>query len=238
MSKALREKKDKERTIGKIRRVLLVCGIAAALVQIGPDIIGGMLLYPGYSFVSQAISELSAIGAPTRPLLVPFAPIYSAFQVAFGLGIWLHKDHYENNNNGRRQRPWLRALGVTQIIIGIVAISWMPFPMHMRGEETSFTDTMHNAFAAVQVMFILTSLGLGTIAYAKKPFGYYSLGTLVTLVALGSLSFLIAGQVVPQELGNYFGIWERITVYGYMAWVMMLAILLLLGDRKAAEVRT
>lgn len=237
MSKTLREKKDKERTIGKMRGVLLVCGIAAALVQIGPDIIGGMLFYPGYSFVSQAISELSAIDAPTRPLLVPFAPIYSAFQVAFGLGVWLHQDHYENNNR-RHQRPWLRALGVTQIIIGIVAISWMPFPMHMRGEETSFTDTMHNTFAAVQVIFILTSLGLGTIAYAKKPFGYYSLGTLVTLVALGSLSFLIAGQVVPQELGNYFGIWERTTVYGYMAWIMVLAILLLLGEKKGPEIRT
>lgn len=203
-------------SLSNLRKVLLICGILAALVQIGTDIVGGML-YPGYSFTSQAISELTAIDAPTRPLLVPFAPIYGAFQIAFGLGIWLLAG----------QRRVLRILAVTQTIIGIVAIAWIPFPMHMRGEETTFTDTMHNTLAGVQVLFILTSVGLGSVAYRRNRFGYYSLGTIVTLLALGSLSFLVAGQIVPQEIGNYFGIFERITVYGYMLWMSVLAIVLL-----------
>lgn len=213
-------------TANKLRKVLLICGILAALVQVGTDILAGVL-YPGYSFTSQAISEQSAIGAPTRALLLPFGPIYGGLQIAFGLGIWLLAG----------QRRALSIIGILQIIIGIVAIAWMPFPIHMRGEQTTFTDTMHNTFAGVQTLFILTSLGLGTIAYGKKWFGYYSLATLVTLLAVGSLSFMIAGHLVPQEIGNWFGIFERITVHGYMLWVIILAIVLLREERGRAMLK-
>ena len=91
-------------SLSKLRKVLLICGILAALVQIGTDIVGGMV-YPDYSFISQAISELTAIDAPTRTLLVPFAPIYGAFQIAFGFGNWLLAGH----------RRVLRILAVTLI---------------------------------------------------------------------------------------------------------------------------
>lgn len=205
-------------TSSTLRKALLICGILASLVQVGTDILGN-ILWKGYSFTSQAISELTAIDAPTRSLLVPFAPLYSALQIAFGLGVLILAG----------QRRALRIIGFLQVAIGVVALAWMPFPMHMRGEETTFTDTMHNTFAGIQVLLILTSIGLGIIAYGKR-FGYYSIGTLVILLALGSLSFLVAGQLVPQQLGNWFGLLERITVYGYMAWVVVLAIVLLRGE--------
>jgi hypothetical protein len=209
-------------TASMLPKVLLICGIIASLLQAGTDIIGGML-WNGYSFTSQAISELTAIGAPTRALLVPFAPIYSALQIAFGLGLLLLI---------AGQRRTLRIIGVLQVAIGIVALAWMPFPMHMRGAETTFTDTMHNTFAGIQVLLILTSIGLGTIAYGKR-FGYYSIGTLVILLALGSLSFLVAGQLVLQQLGNWFGLIERITVYGYTLWVVVLAIVLMCEEKRS-----
>lgn len=56
-----------------LRKVLLVCGILAALAQVGTDLLGGML-WKGYNFASQAISELTAIGAPTRPCLFRLPP--------------------------------------------------------------------------------------------------------------------------------------------------------------------
>ncbi len=40
-----------------VRKVLLICGILAPLLWIGTDILAGTL-YAGYSFTSQAISEL------------------------------------------------------------------------------------------------------------------------------------------------------------------------------------
>jgi hypothetical protein len=38
----------------------------AAVVFIGMDIVAAGLLYPGYDYTSQQVSELSAIGAPSR----------------------------------------------------------------------------------------------------------------------------------------------------------------------------
>ncbi len=103
----------------------------------------------------------------------------------------------------------------------------------MRGVEPTFTDAMHNAFAGVQTLFILSSIGLGIIAYGKR-FGYYSIGTLVTLIACGTLTFAIAGQLVPQQqLVNWFGLLERITVYGYMVWVIVLAIALMREEERS-----
>ena len=209
-----------ERIPVTLQEVLLICGIIASLLYGAIDILGGMVWH-GYSFASQAISELTAIGAPTRQLLAPLYPIYSLLMIVFGSGVSILAG----------QRRTLRFIGVLQVIIGFVGLAWMSFPIHMRGVEPTFTDAMHNTFAGVQTLFILSSIGLGTIAYGKR-FGYYTIGTLVTLIACGILTFAIAGQLVPQQFDNWFGLLERITVYGYMVWVIVLAIVLMREERS------
>lgn len=215
----LRKAIQKIRTTGRLRKVLLLCGIVASLLYVITDMVAGSL-YRGYSFTSQAISELSAIGAPTAPLIVPLILVYEALVIAFGLGVWAVAG----------QRRALRLIGALQVAGGIVGIAWMPFPIHMRGEETTFTDVMHNAFAGLVVLLILANIAVGTLAFGKR-FRLYSIGTLATLLALGSLTFLVAGQLVPQQVGDWFGLFERITAYGHMAWVIVLAAVLLREER-------
>lgn len=70
------------------------------------------------------------------------------------------------------------------------------------------------------------------IGYGKRFGYYYSIGTLVLLLTLGSLSFLVAAQLVLQQVGNWFGLLERITVYGYMVWVIVIAIVLMREERS------
>ena len=48
-------------------RTLLVCGILSSLLYVAMTIFVAMQ-WEGYSSISQTISELSAIGAPTRSL--------------------------------------------------------------------------------------------------------------------------------------------------------------------------
>jgi hypothetical protein len=62
-------------TARMLRNLLLICGILSSLLYVGTDILAGTL-WEGYSFTSQAVSELSAIGAPTRPLVVPLYLAY------------------------------------------------------------------------------------------------------------------------------------------------------------------
>ena len=66
-----------------VRKVLLICGILSSLLWITGDILAS-IQYEGYSFISQTISELSAIGAPTRSFLIPLGTIMRCF--------YLHSD--------------------------------------------------------------------------------------------------------------------------------------------------
>jgi hypothetical protein len=59
-----------------IRKILLVCGILSSLLYVAMNVLVAME-WEGYSSVSQTISELSAIGAPTRSLWVLPAAFYT-----------------------------------------------------------------------------------------------------------------------------------------------------------------
>ena len=69
-----------------MRKFLLVCGVLSSLFYIAINIIVA-LQYEGYDAFSQTVSELSAIGTPTRSLWVVLVTIYSILLLAFGWGI-------------------------------------------------------------------------------------------------------------------------------------------------------
>ena|SRR5918997_6340298 len=209
-------------TASKLQKILLLCGILASLLYVATDILAGML-WEGYSFSSQAISELSAIGAPTRPLVVTLGLIYDVLLIAFGLCVWAIA-----GGGGQRKRA-LRLVGGLLVGIGAIGFVWAPFfPMHLRGAEMTFTDTMHWAIAGVVVLLILVMIALGAIAYRRKWFRLYSVGTLVTLLLIGMWSIFVGGAGIAAEQPTpFFGMMERITVYGYLAWVAALAIAML-----------
>lgn len=66
-----------------LRKSLLACGLLSSLLYVAMNVFVPMQ-YDGYSSVSQTVSELSAAGAPTRPLWVSFAILYSLLLGAFG----------------------------------------------------------------------------------------------------------------------------------------------------------
>lgn len=68
-------------------RLLLVCGILSSLLYVAANIFVPMQ-YPGYNLASQTVSELSAVGTPTRQLWVGLLIVYSILVVGFGWGTW------------------------------------------------------------------------------------------------------------------------------------------------------
>ncbi len=207
-------------TTRRLRNLLLVCGILSSLLYVGTDILAGTL-YAGYSFTSQAISELFAIGAPTGPLVVPLFTVYDVLLVAFALGVWM--------SAGRN-----RALRFTALtMVGGAAnglVLWPFFPMHMRGVEATFTDTMHITLAAVGVIFALLAVGFGATAFGKR-FRFYSIGTILILLVPGISVFLQAPQLAANLSTPWTGVAERISTYGYLLWQTMLAIVLLRAEK-------
>ncbi len=70
-----------------VRKILLTCGIVAALLYVVTTILGAMR-YPGYSSTAHSVSELFAIDAPSKPFVDPLFVAYSLLWVAFGVGVW------------------------------------------------------------------------------------------------------------------------------------------------------
>jgi len=132
------------------RKGLLICGIVSSLVYVGLTILGAMQ-WEGYSSVSQSVSELSAIGAPSRPLVVPLFITYSVLVIAFGLGVW--------RSAGRKRN--LRVVAGLLIAFGVVCLSGPLTPMHQRGAEVTLTDTLHIVSAIVMFSCFCSSSGSG-----------------------------------------------------------------------------
>jgi CubicO group peptidase (beta-lactamase class C family)/hypothetical membrane protein len=206
------------------RRVLLACGVLSSLLYVVADVIGG-LRYEGYSFTSQAVSELMAVGAPSEALVDPLFIIYSLLVLAFGAGVF-------RESAGRTRS--LRVTGV--MLIGYAVVS-LPgpifFEMHLRGSVGAASDLPHIVLTGVLVLFLLLAFGFGAFALGKK-FRIYSFATLVTVILLGALSAPYGARLAEGLPTPGFGIVERILIYSSLAWVAALAIALLRRSRQAA----
>lgn len=205
----------------KMLRFLLVCGILSSLVYVGTDILAGML-WEGYSFVSQSVSELSAVGAPTRTLVVPLYLAYDVLLIAFALGVWVLA--------GRNRAQRVTALMVIgNAVIALVVVIF--FPIHLGEAMSTFPNTMNVILMGVSVLCYLLAMGFGAAAY-KNWFRFYSIGTLLTYLVLAVFRLLTASQIPAGESVSLVGIQERTMIYGYLLWVLVLAIVLLRAKKE------
>jgi hypothetical protein len=201
--------------IMKVRKALLTCGIISSVLWIGADIVASML-FEGYSYIDQSISELSAIGSPTKLFLTMTGIMYEVLLFAFGLGVL---------KIGNRRRT-LRFAGILLIAHAILALVSTFFPMNLRGAEMTISDIMHIIFYSIIPLIILLIIGLGANANGKW-FRFYSIGTILILILFGALTGMASPQIAAGLPTLWLGIYERINVYGYMIWVIVLAIILL-----------
>jgi CubicO group peptidase (beta-lactamase class C family)/hypothetical membrane protein len=199
------------------RKVLLVCGILSSMLYIATDVLGGMR-YEGYSFTSQAISELMARGAPSEAFVDPLFIAYGVLALAFGVGV---------RREGVGHRRTLRITGA--LLMGYAALGFAGptlFEMNRRGAASLHGDTPHVLLAGALVLLTLLTIGFGAFALGRR-FRIYSLATLVTVILFGALTApygarLAAGQPTPG-----FGVLERINVYSSLLWVAVFAVALL-----------
>ena len=195
-----------------LTRLLLVCGILASLLYVALNVLGAMQ-WPGYSMASQAVSELSAIDAPSRWLVVPLGLVYTALMVAFGIGVW---------RSSAGNRP-LRISAVLLLGFGILGFVAPFTPMHMRGTEFTLTDTLHISFAIVTVVLMFLSMAFGAAAFGER-FRLYSIATIVALLVFGALTGPDGPRIAANQPTPFVGIYERINIGVFLLWIIVLAV--------------
>ncbi len=202
-----------------LQYVLLACGIVSSVLYVATDLLLASR-WPGYSLGSQAISELSAIDAPTQSLWRASMSVYNLLLVGFAIGIW-------QASAGRRAVQVTAGLVASMVLIGIV---WSFFPMHLRDAPKSATDAVHAIIAAVQVVVTLVAIVVARNA-AGRAFRIYSLATVGFLLSAGAATFALAPRLGVTSTAG-MGLLERVNVYGYLLWMAMLAMVLMRTSRK------
>jgi hypothetical membrane protein len=197
-------------------RLWLASGIAAPLLYAVADILAGMR-WPGYSFRDQTISELGAIGAPTRVLFSVLLVVVYALMVAFGVGVW-------KASQGSRR---LKAVGGLIVGVGVLALTAGQLAaMQVRGTEQGLAGTLHLAEGLVAMILVFTSMAIAATARGTR-FRLYTVTTIGVSLAFGVWSTLDVARVEQGLVTPWLGVKERIFWYAYQAWYVVLALSLL-----------
>ena len=207
-----------------MRKALLACGILASLLYLGMNVFIP-LQWPGYSSASQTISELSAIGAPTRPVWFALGVIYTLLIAAFGWGIW-------TTSRGHNR---LRLAGALLVCSGLFGLFWPP--MHLRGAGFSLTDTLHIVWTAVTLLITLIVMGLAVTAFGRR-FRAFTFAIGAVWLVSGTLTGLDGPRVAANLPTPWVGVWERINAGAYLLWIVVFAIVLIRRFASARSVRT
>ena len=199
-----------------VEEALLTCGVVAPLLYLASDVTAG-LRWHGYSFRDQTISELNAIGAPTRALTIVLGIVGYTFLAAFGAGLW----------RSARGDHRLRIAGACLLALGVSACWAVPFAsMHVRGAETSLSDTLHLLNGGAAGLLLLAAMWFGSSALGAR-FRTYSIATVLLMLVFLIWSGLDGSRVVDDLSTPWLGVKERVWAYAYQLWLAVFALALL-----------
>ncbi len=215
------DKKESANTV----RVLLLFGIFSSIWYAAINIFVAFM-YPGYSVVSMAVSELSAIDASTRILWVLLALPYPLLFALFGWGVRRIADAGSS----------LMITGGLMIAYSIFNLYWPA--MHQRhvialGDAT-LTDVLHKAWTMVILLLMLMMIVYGAAGRGKR-FRIYSMATLAIFIVFGTLTWLESPGMSQNLPTPYIGLWERINIGAFLLWVAVFAMTLMRRNNTISE---
>ncbi len=160
------------------------------------------LAYPGYDWMAQAVSDLSAADAPSLALWKRLSAFYNVCEVVCVTVVCI-------GIQGRKTRLLRAGIDLFAAMEWISAIGYRMFPLSSSGYAGAFQDVMHMAVTALVVLLSIVSLSI-IIAAGVRDRDCRSCG-ICAAVALGMmLTGTLGMKLVPAQ---YFGVVERFSVF-------------------------
>jgi hypothetical protein len=199
-------------------RFLPLCGLIAPILFIFTTILGGAIR-PGYSHISNTISELFSPGSPNRFLLTTLHTLFTFLLVMFGIGVLKFVQRYEKSKGiGIIGASAFIAMGVLNIMTATI------FPQDAWGSLPTFYGEMHKILhGVISILSILYIVLIGIWFHqtgVSPNFRAYSFATVVAVV-------LSAGWFMASFGSPIMGLSERLTALVGFQWTFILALLIL-----------
>ena len=171
------------------------------------------LAYPGYNWMAQAVSDLSAADAPSRALWNQLSALYNACEVVCVTAVCI-------GIQGRKTKLLRSGIYLFAIMEWISAVGYRMFPLSSSGYAGAFQDGMHMAITALVVLLSIVSLTV-IIAAGIQNRGCRSYGVCAAVALAMLLVGALGMKFVPAE---YFGVVERFSVFAAMGFPAALGI--------------
>jgi hypothetical protein len=205
------------------RKFLLACGIAAAVLYVGIDVLAA-IRYPAYhSFSSRVISELMATGAPTERLVDPLFLIDGVLMLAFAVGVWM---------SGPERRMHVTA----GLLFAFTAIGFLGptlAEMNMRGSGGDPTADFLHIGLTMGLMVLMIAAMIVAASMRGRWFRNYTYATLGLMVVFGALTAVASRNFDTGEPTPWIGLTERINIWAFQLWVVVLAVSLMRSAEPA-----
>ena len=193
-----------------------ICGIIS-LLSYTAMVVFSPLAYPGYDWLSMAVSDLSAVGAPSAELAGQLNALYGPCGLVSIMAVCVASQNLKTK---------VLRLG----IYFFAAMEWISdvgyklFPWVADADSSHPQNVMHLLVTALVVIFSLTALILSIIGAKKEGMKSLFIWACVCLTAM--LLGPVGTGIMPKAV---FGLFERFSTFSAVTFNAVLGTFLLLG---------
>ena len=176
------------------------------------------LAYPGYNWMAQAVSDLSAANAPSLALWNQLSSVYNTCEVLCAMLVCV-------GLQGKKTRLLRTGVYLFAAMEFLSAVGFRMFPLSDSGYAGAFQDQMHLLVTMLVVLLSIASLSL-ILSAGIRDRGCRSYGVCAGIALAMMLVGALGMKLVPA---SYFGVVERFSVFAATGFNAALGIHLFLG---------
>ncbi len=171
------------------------------------------LAYPGYNWMAQAVSDLSAANAPSLTVWNQLSALYNVCEVVCVTVVCI-------GMGGQKTKLLRSGVYLFAVMEWISAVGYRMFPLSDSGYAGTFQDGMHIVVTALVVLLSIVSLTIIIVAGIKskncRSYGMCA-GIALGMMLVGAIGM----KLVPDD---YFGVVERFSVFAATGFNAVLGI--------------
>ncbi|HNQ81517.1 MAG TPA: DUF998 domain-containing protein [Candidatus Aminicenantes bacterium] len=178
--------------------------------------------YPGYDWMRQAVSDLSAANAPSKDLWNQLSCLYGVG----GLVSIMMACVFIQGKLNKTLRIGIYAFAAMN---WVSAVGYPLFPLSTSGYAGSFQDMMH-VYVVTTLVVILSLVSLILImvgGYRRNGYRSLAIWASIALAAMGAGA--VGTSVAPR---GYFGLFERLSLFAATGFNAVLGVYLFNGFRS------
>lgn len=203
--------------VEKRLRALGILGIVS-LLSYTAMVVFSPLAYPSYDWLSMAVSDLSAEGAPSQALAGQLNALYGPCGLVCVMAVWV-------GAAGCRSKALKTGISCFATMEWVCSVGYTLFPWVSGASSSHPQNVMHMIVTALVVVLSLASLVLVAVGAGKEQMRSLRVWAVICLLAM--MIGPIGTALLPKAA---FGLFERFSTFSAVIFNAVLGVCLMKGQ--------